>query len=280
VDAPLIPDLSIDDYLAGGIQIYNDRAGDGNLQNTTVLASVAYHKFLGSTRGTSITELNKVLTIGLQGGYTSKSVDLSRLYFGDEFNNGEFQPGTSQEYPGLNNKVDYWTVNAGLAWAHAPGRRFNYTLGLGANNLNQPTDKFRKERNSEVGLAMRYTGQAGAVWYWSDKFSFRPGLLYQYQASSTELVGGAEFNYAFGYPEFRSISSAIFAGIWTRSSDAILVTAGFEYRAFRFGIGYDYNTSKLNVASGGNGAFEISLRYIAPHPGEFSKFRTYPCTRF
>src|SRR5690554_5390746 len=46
-DMPIIRDISIDDYLAGGVQLYNDRAGDGNLSNFTALLSVAYHKFLG-----------------------------------------------------------------------------------------------------------------------------------------------------------------------------------------------------------------------------------------
>src|SRR5690606_7730635 len=81
VDAPIIRDLSIDDYLAAGLQIYNDKAGDGNLSNTSVLASVAYHKFLGGGGG----DPDKTLSVGFQGGYTSKSIDLSRLYFGNEF---------------------------------------------------------------------------------------------------------------------------------------------------------------------------------------------------
>ena len=104
-DAPIVQDLTVDDYLAAGIQLYNDRAGDGNLSNFSGLVSVAYHKFLGAN-------VDKSLTVGLQGGYTQKSIDLSRLYFGDEFVNGNWQQGTSLEYPGLNNKVNYFTVNA------------------------------------------------------------------------------------------------------------------------------------------------------------------------
>src|SRR5690606_25600623 len=76
VDMPIIRDISVDDYLAAGIQVYNDRAGDGNLNNLTALASVAYHKFLG-TSGRS------ALSVGLQGGFSNKNLDLSRLYFGD-----------------------------------------------------------------------------------------------------------------------------------------------------------------------------------------------------
>ena len=86
-DAPIVTDLTHDDYLAAGVQLYNDRAGDGNLSNFSGLVSVAYHKYLGE-------KVDKALTIGLQGGYTQKSIDLSKLYFGDEYYNGVFQAGT------------------------------------------------------------------------------------------------------------------------------------------------------------------------------------------
>jgi len=86
------------DYLSAGIQMYQDQAGDGNLKNFTGLLSVAYHKTFGKSD----------LALGLQGGYAQKSIDLSKLYFGDEFNNGTFTPATSQEYHlGIGNSVNY-----------------------------------------------------------------------------------------------------------------------------------------------------------------------------
>jgi type IX secretion system PorP/SprF family membrane protein len=272
-DAPLITDLTHDDYLAGGIQLYNDRAGDGNLSNFSGLVSVAYHKFLGEN-------VDKALTLGLQGGYTQKSIDLSRLYFGDEFYNGGFNQGTSQEYPNLNNKVNYFTINAGLGWSHSVGENFGYTIGLGAMNLNQPGESFQKKQNSEVGLGIRYAAQVGAIAYLSEKFSIRPAVLYQTQATATELVAGNEFNLIVGNPEFRSVATAVFLGGWFRSGDAMMVTGGVEWKGFRFGLSYDYNTSTLKSASNGNGGFEISLRYTAPSPLDFARRLVYPCARF
>lgn len=275
-DMPVVHDLSIDDYLAAGVQFYSDRAGDGNLSNTSVLGSVAYHKFLGS----GAFGANKVISVGLQGGYTQKSIDLSKLYFGDEFVNGTFQPGTSQEYPGLNNKVNYFTVNAGVSYSQAISQNFGISLGLGANNLNQPQESMQKKKNSEVGLGIRYTGQAGAIWYTNERFSIRPGVLYQTQSTAAEIVGGSEFNYALNNPEFQSMATSVFVGGWYRSSDAAMITAGIEHKGFRLGVSYDYNTSDLNDASGGNGGFEISLRYIAPNPLDFARRLLYPCVRF
>lgn len=279
VDAPIRVGLTGDDYLAGGLQFYNDKSGDGNLSNLSVLGSVAYHKFLGGTEGAG-DRPGKTLSLGFQGGYTSKTIDLSKLYFGDEFTNGGFNPGIGQE--ALNNKVNYWTINAGIAWAHAVSNGFSYTIGLGGNNLNQPRESFERKANSEVGLGMRYTAQVGAVAKISERLRLLPALLYQTQASASEIVVGNEFSYTLGDPSYGSspLSTGVFLGIYYRNNDAIMGTAGIDYRGFRFGVSYDYNTSSLKEASNGNGGFELSIRYIIPNPLEWSGRRGYPCARF
>ncbi len=271
IDAPIINDLSHDDYLAGGLQLYNDRAGDGNLSNLSVLGSVAYHKFLGGNQ-------NKSLSVGFQGGYTQKSIDLTKLYFQNEFNNGQFDPGTSGE--AMNNRVNYFTLNAGISWAQSVGSNFGYVIGLGANNLNQPQESFMRKRTKDVGLGMRYTAQVGAIAYVSEKFSLRPAVLYQSQSTATELVAGNEFHLIVGNPEFRNFTTAVFLGGYYRSNDALMVNAGVEFKGLRVGVSYDYNTSNLKTASNGNGGFEISLIYIAPDPLDFARKLIYPCARF
>ena len=272
-DAPLVYDLSVDDYLAGGIQLYNDKAGDGNLTNFSCLASLAYHKFLGANA-------DKSLSVGFQGGYTQKSIDLSRLYFGDEFMNGGYNPGTSSEWNNLNNGVNYFTMNAGINWAHSVSQNFGYSLGVSGMNINQPQESLEKKEHSEVGLGMRLGVQAGAIGYLNDKFSIRPAILYQSQATATEVIAGNEFNFMVGDAEVRSFATSVFAGVWYRTDDALMVSAGIEWKGWRFGASYDYNTSTLKNASNGNGGFELAIRYIAPSPLDFARKLVYPCSRF
>ncbi len=269
-DAPIVRDLTTDDYLAAGVQLYNDRAGDGNLQNFSGLVSVAYHKFLGE-------KADKALTVGLQGGYTQKSFDLSKLYFENQYMDGGFIGPQGQN---LNNKTDYFTVNAGLAWSHSTGENFGYTIGLSAMNLNQPSESFRKQENSEVGLGIRYAAQIGAIAYLNDKFSLRPGVLYQSQSSASELIAGNEFHLIVGEDQFRSIATAVFAGVWYRSNDALMINAGVEWKGLRIGVAYDYNTSNLKTATNSNGGFEIALRFVGPNPLDFARRLVYPCSRF
>ncbi len=276
VDLPLFIERN-GDYLAAGLQLYKDQAGDANLSNFTGLVSVAYHKFFGQTEHSG-----SDLAVGLQGGYAQKSIDLSKLYFGDEYLNGSFVPGISQEYHlGIGNSVNYYLVNAGISFSQATSDKFGYVIGIGANNLNQPDDAIEKKQNAETGLDMRYTAELGANWIVGERLSLRPAVLYQNQASASEIIVGNEFRYEVSNnPGFQNFSPAIFLGGWFRTGDAVMITAGVEFKGFRIGVGYDYNISDLNVSSNGNGGFEIAIRYIAPNPIKFANKRTIPCSRF
>lgn len=271
-DAPIVRDISGDDYLAGGIQFYNDKAGDGNLSNFTGLLSLAYHKFLGL-------DGNKILSVGLQGGYTSKSIDLSQLYYGSQFKDGGFigSPGAS-----LNTSpVRYFTVNAGIGYSQRVNDNFSFSLGVAGNNLNQPKASLRKQQNSDVGLGMRLAAQAGAILYTGERFSLRPAVLYQMQTATTEIIAGNEFNYIVGNdPEIRSLATNIFVGGWYRNTDAIMISAGIEHRGVRVGVAYDNTTSPLKSTSNIKGGFEISLRYIGLNPINAARNLVYPCSRF
>lgn len=273
VDAPIVNDLTTDDYLAAGVQLYNDRAGDANLSNLSALASIAYHKFLGAS-------VNKALSVGFQGGYTQKSFDLSKLYFDENFIDGQFVPGSGGAND-FNNKLDYFVFNAGISWAHQAGENFSYAIGLGANNLNQPRETFdRKKDLADVGLGMRYNAQVGAIAYVSEKLSLRPAFLYQSQAAATEMIAGNEFHLIVGDPEFRAFTTAVFAGAWYRFDDAAMITAGLEFKGFRLGLAYDYTLSTLKNNAKSTGGFELALTWIAPDPLDFARKLVYPCSRF
>jgi type IX secretion system PorP/SprF family membrane protein len=259
--------------LSAGAQLFNDKAGDGNLTNFSALGSLAYHKYLGNG--------SKILGVGLQAGYSEKSLDVSKLYFGDEFNNGHFNSGQSAEYPYMNNKVRFWTINAGASFAQRVNSNFGYQIGIGGNNLNQPQESFEKKKNSDVGLGMRYTGQIGAIMQLSERISVQPAFLYQTQTAATEMIGGTDFGYTVGGdPYIPSFATVVFVGAWYRTGDAAMLTTGLQYKGFRFGLSYDYNISDLKTASNGSGGFEISLTYKAPNRFNFISPFSYPCSRF
>lgn len=274
VDAPLVRNPLATGYFAGGLQVYRDKAGDGGLTNFSTLGSLAYHKFLGTGKDG---EPYKTLSVGFQAGYTQQSVDISKLYFDDQYQSGSFSGASTES---LNNKINYFALNAGIAWAHAPTDNFSYSLGIGANNLNQPGNALAKEQHDHVGLGIRYTAQAGAIWNTSERFSLRPAVLYQLQTTAYELIAGNEFSYIIGNPEAEPSATRIFAGGWYRNGDAAMASAGMEIKGLRIGLSYDYNVSALKTASNGNGGFEVSLRYIIHTPPRMPHSHAYSCPRF
>jgi type IX secretion system PorP/SprF family membrane protein len=270
-DAPLKKDLSNSDNLAAGINLYNDRSGDGNLTNMSIIGSLAYHKFFGE-------DDSKTLSVGMQGGYSQKSIDLARLYWTDEFKNGGFQTGLTGEQ--INPKTKYFTANAGLSWQHLIGEKFSYQLGIAGYNLNQPNESLLKKANNEVGLGMRINTQIGAKILASDRISIKPAVMYQSQSSASEMIAGSEFAYMLSNTDFKAVGTSVFLGGWYRSNDALLITMGFEMKGFRVGFGYDYNISDLKLASGGNGGFDISVRYVKPNLIDLFSRKVFPCSRF
>jgi len=274
VDLPIVKDISVDDYLAAGLQVYNDRAGDAGLNNFSALLSVAYHKYLG-------TNAKSVLSVGLQGGYSSRNLDVSKLYFGDEYSSGQWMQGTSSQFGYLGNGYQTFVINGGISFAQKIGERSGFNVGVGVNNINQPLESIdSRDVTDDVNLKMRYTAQLGAIIGVNDRFSVRPAVLFQSQASAAEIVGGAEFNYKLGDDPTLPDATGVFAGAWYRHQDAIMITAGVEFMNFRVGIAYDYNTSALGDYSKGNGGFELMIRYILPTAASFGQQRLYPCARF
>ena len=272
IDMPIIFDQSIDDYLAAGLQVYNDRAGDAGLNNFSVMGSIAYHKYLN---------VKSVLSAGLQVGYSSRNLDISKLYFGDEYVGSQWVPGISSQHGYLGNGFQNFLINGGLSFSQQVGERSGFTLGVGVNNINIPAQSIdKRERTNDVNLKMRYTGQIGAVIGVNVAFSIRPAVLIQSQATSMEIVGGTEFNMKFGSNVGLPSASGVFAGVWYRHEDAAMVTAGVEFNNFRVGFAYDMTVSSLKNYAKNNGGFEVMIRYILPRAIDFGKERQYPCGRF
>ncbi len=272
-DMPIAKNVGQDDYLSAGINAYSDKSGDGNLLNNTVMGAVAYHKFLGAGAFPKTS-----ISLGMQVGVAQKSLDLARLYFSDEFQNGGYQIGSTQEL--LKNKISNFIANVGVNWGQKFNSKWSMQLGLAANNLNQPLETFQKQKkNSDVGLGMRYNAQFGLIGYVGDRFSVRPGVLFQNQSSATEMIAGTEVNMILGDAEVKSNASKIFLGGWTRLKDALLFTGGVEFKGFRIGAGYDMTTSQLKNGASAN-SWEIGVSYIMPDPFDFARRTFFPCARF
>src|SRR5258705_12244161 len=77
-------------FLAGGINLFSDHAGDGNMGMMHVSLNLAYHVFLSDYT---------TLGAGLTGGFSQSSIDYSALRWGNQFDGSAYDPAIASGEP-------------------------------------------------------------------------------------------------------------------------------------------------------------------------------------
>ncbi|MFL5754137.1 MAG: type IX secretion system membrane protein PorP/SprF [Bacteroidia bacterium] len=243
------------DGLSGGLGalVVTDRAGDGTL--TTTDASLMYSYQLHVTR-------EFAMKFGLQGTYHQKSLDWSKLTFGDMidrrrgfvWNTNEIPPS----YP--NQRKQGVDISAGML-----GYSKRYFFGFAAHHLNQPDEGFL----SVSKLPMKFTGHAGAMipLEKGNESYISPNILYQRQQNFQQLNLGLYF-----------VKGPIVGGIWYRNQDAFIILFGYQTGSFKFGYSYDVTVSKIANATAGS--HEVSFQLQLECRPKKKRFRTVSCPSF
>lgn len=259
----LLPTIVTKGTFSAGMEILNDKAGDGNLSTLEFLVSAAYARPLDAEK-----KLN--LSVGLQTGFTQKSVDFTKLFFEDQFTGSGFN-GSSQDQLGKN--IGNLALNLGALVTYHASEKLDLFGGLAGFNLMSPKETFLGGA-TDNRLGTRSTIHLGARYALSDKLDLLPTLLMMGQSKNRELNIGTAFGYKVN-PDFN-----FYFGGYMRNKDAIIAMVGGEYKKVRLGLSYDINTSTLRDASKGKGAFELSLSYIGLIEGSIMEAPIMWCPRF
>ncbi len=242
------------DNLSGGIGILatSDRAGDGTL--TTNRISGIYSYQLNVNREFS-------MKFGLEGTYHQKSLDWSKLTFGDMIDRRRGFVWNTNEIQ-VRNKVQGIDVSAGML-----GYSKRYFFGFAAHHINQPEEGFIQQTG--VKLPIKFTGHAGAMIPLEKGMEsyISPNILYQRQQDFQQLNLGLYF-----------VKNQIVGGVWYRNQDAFIVLIGIQTKNFKVGYSYDVTVSKLaNVSAGSH---ELSMQLQFECRPKKRKFRTVSCPSF
>lgn len=245
-------DRHIDAFNGGlGLLVTNDKAGQGTLTTTNV--SGIYSYLLNVTRQFS-------LKFGVQATYFQKSIDWSKLTFGDMIDERRGFVYNTNEQQRLQNKsnVDF---SAGIL-----GYSKRYFFGFAAHHLTQPDEGLLGISK----LPMKLTGHAGASLPIGDKgsqTSISPNVLYQQQQDFRQLNLGLYVN-----------KGPVVAGLWYRNQDSFIAVIGFQQHFFKVGYSYDVTVSKLTNATAGSHELSFSIQFECKHPKK--TFRTDSCPSF
>ena len=158
-----------------GVLVTNDVAGEGTLISTNVSGIYSYHL-----------EVNRNFSIkaGFQATYSQRTLDWSKLTFGDQIDSRfGFVYQTAEQQP--SQSVSYVDFSAGLL---AYSDKFYF--GFAAHHLTQPDQSFLVPTSK---LPMKFTAHTGAViplgrkTRFNDPAKISPNILFQQQQDFRQI---------------------------------------------------------------------------------------------
>lgn len=239
-----------------GVLVTHDQAGKGTLNTTTVSGIYSYQQAI--SRKFSI-------KVGFQATYFQKSLDWSKLTFGDmiDARRGFIYQTNDVPRGGSVGNADF---SAGVL-----GYSDIFFVGASVNHLTQPNESLIVGNSK---LPMKITGHAGAAIpigmkgkYGEARTRISPNVIYQQQAAFRQLNVGLYVDHG-----------PITAGVWYRARDSFIALIGFHTEKFKFGYSYDITTSKLTTATAGS--HEISLQLNFKCKAKKRRFRVVACPTF
>jgi type IX secretion system PorP/SprF family membrane protein len=248
-------------YWAGGVFVYNDKAGDSQMSLTQVNFSGAYHLPI---------DAENIIGAGIQGGYFQRSANTSSLSWGNQFDGYQYNPSLSPNENFGDGTMAFGKLDAAIGVVHTYHKSEMYkavvqriTSGIAVHHLNKPEIDYVNVTKDR--LYYRWVIHSEAEININEKIKALPTLAYYYQGKLKEFIIGSNFMYAFQKAStkttgVKSISAGL--GAMYRWKDAAAVTFLLNYDKYLFGMSYDFNISSLKQASNYKGAFEISLRYL------------------
>ena len=234
-----------------GLLVMSDKAGKGTLTTTNVSMMYAYSRPI--TREFSI-------GFGAQAGFFQKSIDWSKLTFGDMIDEKRGFVYDTKEQQLLKSKTNP-DFSAGIL-----GYSSNYFFGFAMHHLTRPDEGLLGESR----LPRKITGHAGATLPMGSKgsrTSLSPNVLYQQQQDFRQLNLGLYIN-----------KGDFVVGLWYRNNDALIIVLGFQQRFFKIGYSYDVTISKLTNATAG--AHELSFSMQLACKPKSPKYRLIECPSF
>lgn len=274
-DMPLFKKKWDKSYLGAGVFAFNDKAGDTQLGTTQLNIS-----FSGVV---SLNE-NHSASAGIQGGFLQRSIDASSFKWGNQFDNGVYDPslvsGETKNYePSL-----FGDFSAGFAWGYSKvntnitsNDQFMANAGIALFHINQPKIEF-SSGGGDAKLYAKLVLHGNAYWgFKGTNIALLPSFLFVKQGSAQELNIGTMVRYQLkeGSKYTGNVKGvAVSFGGYYRTGDAFIPAFMLEVANFALGVSYDVNVSGLTNASKGKGGMEISLRFINPNPFQNRYLRT------
>lgn len=236
-----------------GMIITSDRSGKGLLSTTNIGGMYAYEATISREFS---------LKMAIQATYIQKSVDWSKIIFGDMIDPQFGYVFTTNEKEPIPT-IGYADFSAGIL-----GYGTHYYIGAAIHHLTEPDEGFLQDSKSP--LPKKITAHGGLAFYMdpAGHNAIYPSVLFQHQANISQINLGV----------YTKLNDSFVGGLWYRINDSVIMLMGLEYRTFTFGFSYDFTVSKLGMQTAGG--MEFSTSYTFGCRPEKKKLRPIDCPSF
>lgn len=258
--------------MAGGISVYNDKAGVAKMGTFQTNLSLAMFFPLSNVSS---------LSLGLQGSFVQRKVDANRLIYPSQYNGTTYDANLASGEIYTQQNFIYPELGAGIVWSYghneksiAANNQFKSLIGFSTYHINQPKQNFIGSTTSDR-LYRKYVFHGNVlIGIPNSMVAIVPSWLAQFQGPTKEIVAGMMIKYYMSddskYTGLKQ-RSAIGVGFYYRSADAFITNLLIEKGKYAVGFSYDINASGLTRASKSRGGFEITLRMVTPNPFLYQK---------
>jgi type IX secretion system PorP/SprF family membrane protein len=240
-----------------GFTLYNDKAGLSKVTTNQGSLDLAYH--LQASRSSN-------LSAGVKLGFFQRTINTTDLKWDAQYDGKTYDAALPTGESAVFSSFMKFDLAAGLLYNYynrSNGMRLE--LGGSMSHITKPKISFY---SSDPSLNFKYIAHMRLQMKMSEGVYFVPGGFYALQGKHQEITAGASIKIAVGEETrehailntFSLMSSAIQFGAYYRVKDAMIFTAALDYKHnMTFGVSYDLNTSKLNLASKRRGGLEFSF---------------------
>ncbi|WP_255155482.1 PorP/SprF family type IX secretion system membrane protein [Ferruginibacter sp. HRS2-29] len=240
-----------DNYLALGLQMTNDIAGDSKLGKTQLLPVLTYHHALSDDNDTYV-------SAGFMAGPVQQRFDATKLSFDDQFVNGSYSNTNPTRQVFTRSNVTYLDASVGFLVSTSFANDVKCYAGGSWFHFNNPKVAF--EPNRDVLLNNKFMINAGLSAPLSEYHRLILYADYFKQGGNNQMQGGFLYKRdLLQMDEDETISLS--AGSFLRWNDAVIPVLKLDYYELGVGLTYDVNISKLRAASQSRGGFEITVSY-------------------
>jgi type IX secretion system PorP/SprF family membrane protein len=256
-------------HMGLGLDFFSDKSGDADLKST---------QFNLSLSGIINVNDNSVISGGIMTGLAQRSIDLSGLEWGDQYNGSAYNPALPTGETATANSFNFVDLGGGVQYSFGNSEMYisannarKVNIGVSVFHPHSPSYSFYGDKTEILHTKWVFHGDA-AIGVKNTNLVLKPSYIIFLQGGTKEITPGLTFQYILqeGSKYTGNKKPCAFSlGGYYRVEDAFIGIAKFEYANYAIGFSYDVNLSKLKTVSKTRGGFEISLRFISP--GAFGK---------